>query len=282
MTNTTAITQQDTKRLYSYIAPMARRCFNEAEYIAAADEICLEYAMSANWEYTYDDIVSAYKYDDWKQLNELRTPPDLRYKRFDDYISVINNKWGDCERLWQRESLEIILLLPYIFERLAYGLKHDVTIVDIKEEYDKISSGYDNASEAQLPYEPDPPLLYLIPQDLKVIYNKREIRPRQPYTLTDDEIRQANEDFNRCYETMNPIERYLFPGTQEGKVRCRCWDEIFCSIAALSTKNMVPEQYMPFGIRYDYKRILENYYKGEEISYVINLDEFASAARQSV
>ena len=65
MTNATAITQ-DAKRLYSYIAPMARRCFNETEYAAAADEICLEYAMSADWEYTHDDIVSAYRYDDWK------------------------------------------------------------------------------------------------------------------------------------------------------------------------------------------------------------------------
>ena len=280
MTNTTAITQ-DAKRLYSYIASMARRCFNEEEYIAAADEICLEYAMSVNWEYTYDDIVSAYKYDDWKQLNELRTPPDLRYKRFDDYISVINNKWGDCERLWQRESLEIILLLPYIFERLAHRLKHDVTIVDIKEEYDKISSGYDNASEAQLPYEPDPPLLYLIPQDLKIIYQKRKIRPRQPYTITNEEIRRSKEEFTNYYSRMNPIERYLFPRTEDEKALCRSWDEIFCAIVALPKKNIVPELYMPFGTRYDYKRILESYYKGGgiSISHVINLDKPAATTQ---
>lgn len=52
MANATEITE-DAERLHSYIAPMARRCFNEVEYVAAADEICFEYAMSADWEYTY-------------------------------------------------------------------------------------------------------------------------------------------------------------------------------------------------------------------------------------
>ena len=281
MTNATAITQ-DAKRLYSYIAPMARRCFNETEYAAAADEICLEYAMSADWEYTHDDIVSAYRYDDWKHLNALRTPPGIWYKRLDNYVTAINDKWGKCETLWQRESLEVILLLPHIFERLAYRLQSVVTMDDIREEYSKICCEYDNAADAQLPYEPDPPLLYLIPPSLRVIYRKREIRPRQPYTITDEEIGRAKEEFTSYYSRMNPIERYLFPRTEDEKALCRSWDEIFCAIVALPKKNIVPELYMPFGTRYDYKRILESYYKGEEIPYVINLDEFATAARQRV
>lgn len=262
------------------MAPMARRCFNEAEYTAAADEICLEYAMSDDWEYTYDDIVSAYRYDDWKQLNALRTPPNVWYKRFDDYIKTINTKWGNCEGLWPRESLEIILLLPHIFERLAYRLQYEVTIDDIKEEYDRICKEYDDAADAQLPYEPDPPLLYLIPPSLRVICRKREVRPRQPYTITEDEMRRAKEEFTNYYPSMNPIERYLFPRTEDEKARCRNLDEIFCSVAALPKKNdIVPEQYMPFETRYDYTRILENYYKGGDISHIINLDELAAAAR---
>ena len=281
MTDTTAITQ-DARKLYSYIAPMARRCFNEAGYNAVADEICLEYAMSADWEYTYDDIVSAYRYDDWKQLNALRTPPGIWYKRFDDYIKTINDKWGNCEGVWQRESLEVILLLPHIFERLAYRLQCEITIDDIKEEYDRICKEYGNAVDAKLPYEPDPPLLHLIPPSLRVIYREREIRPRQPYTITDEEIRRAKEEFTSYYSRMNPMECYLFPRTEDEKALCRSWDEIFCAIVALPKKNIVPELYMPFGIRYDYKRILESYYKGEEIPHVINLDEFATAARQRV
>ena len=276
MTNTTAITE-DAERLYSYIAPMARRCFNEAEYIAAVDEICLEYAMSDDWEYTYDDIVSAYRHNDWKQLNALRTPPGIWYKRFDDYVTAINDKWGKCETLWQRELLEIILLLPHIFERLAYRLQCEIAIDDIKEEYDRICKEYDNAADAQLPYEPDPPLLYLIPQDLKIIYQKRKIRPRQPYTITNEEIRRSKEEFTNYYSRMNPIERYLFPRTEDEKARCRNWDEIFCSVVALSNKNMVPEQYMPWEICYSYKKLLENYYNGGNIAVIINLDELAAA-----
>ena len=229
--------------------------------------------------HTYGDIVSAYRYDDWKQLNELRTPPDIWCKRLDNYVTAINDKWGKCETLWRRESLEIILLLPHIFERLAYRLQYEVTIDDIKEEYDRICKEYDNAADAQLPYEPDPPLLHLIPPSLRVIYREREIRPRQPYTITDEEIRRAKEEFTSYYSRINPIERYLFPQTQDEKARCRSWDEIFCAIVALPKKNIVPELYMPFGIRYDYKRILESYYKGEDISHVINLDELAAAAR---